>query len=154
MNHRTGKSNRGAAGWLCGLLLVSVLAGCRGNLATPLEQAESDWQTGDCAAAARGYESLLQKAGSGAQSVKLHFDLANVYYLCPHKAQRNLDRAQEHYRFVAEQSTDPALAVTSWRRVAQILADNNRRNEAIAEYENLLKRYPDTTERRSIRLEI
>jgi len=137
--------------FVCFLLLF---AGCRSNSRSPVEVAEDAWSAGDCQKAAHEYESYLQKNPKSWGTDKVHFALGNVYCLCKQPAQRDPEKGQEQYRLAAEQTSDSALAVTARQRVAEIFVDMNRKSDAIAEYENLLQRYPDTKEKRSIRLAI
>jgi predicted negative regulator of RcsB-dependent stress response len=136
---------------LCFLILCS---GCRSKLRTPVDQAEDAWLAGDCQKAASEYESYLQKNPRTSGTDKVHFALGNVYCLCKQVEQRDLAKAQEQYKLAAEQTGDNVLAVTARQRVAEIYVDMNRKSDAIAEYENLLQRYPDTAQKRSIRLAI
>lgn len=148
--------------WPSGLLsislsvffLIALITGCRSKSKQSIESAEEAWRSGDCAKAAQEYESYLAKRPPVVEAAKVNFDLANVYGLCKREDQRDLVKAQEHYKLAAQQTTDAAFAITARQRIAEIYVDTNHRYDAISEYESLLQRYPDTALRRTIRLAI
>jgi len=141
------------SGLLLAVLLILV-SGCRSKGQTGLESAEDAWREGDCQKAGTEYQAYLQKNPRASDRDRVHFALGNVYCLCKKQDLRDLEKGQQQYRLAADQTSDSALAVKARQRVAEIFVDTNRKTDAIAEYENLLQRYPDTPEKRSIRLAI
>ncbi|PYP87110.1 MAG: hypothetical protein DMF61_10715 [Blastocatellia bacterium AA13] len=141
-------STGAAALLLIALALFLVLRSSKRDVEGILNQALSDWDSGDYEAAADQYEKLLRQAPASTASTEARLQLANIYYL---KLHRNERAALLYQQFLAQSPSHPNAAVAR-ERLAEVLADLGRSYESIAEYEGLSPQ--DQAERRRIRLRI
>jgi tetratricopeptide (TPR) repeat protein len=130
---------------LCGTLLISA---CQKKKESSMSHAIEAWDAGDYQTAAEEYELFLQHYPTSEQSVEARFQLANVYYYNLKK----YEQARTHYKEFLNQSPGHANAAKARERLAEVLSEQGRSFEAIAEYENLHPQ--DDRDRRRIRLRI
>ncbi len=135
----------------CLLLFTSSLSlvSCRSRDAL-LTQAQTAWDNKDYAAATVSYEEFLKDSQPSDQTAEIHFKAANIYYL----NLKQYDKAAEHYIRLIEDYPQFASLAQSYQRLAECYAEMKKTREAIAEYEKLLIAFPDTENKRKIRLAI
>ncbi len=131
----------------CMLLTVFSFSCARPAL---LDNAQAAWDKADYAAAANFYEQFLKE---NPRSDKAEFARLRVATIC----QRDLkqyDRAIEHYiHFIEEFSKSPDI-VQARTQLGACYGLTNKHREAIGEYEGVLPKINDETERRRLRLNI
>jgi tetratricopeptide (TPR) repeat protein len=134
----------------CLLLTAHCLlfASCRSRAL--LEQAQQAWDGGDFAGAAARYEEFIKASPQHERAVDAHFNAANIYLL----NLKQYDRAAEHYIHIIEDFPKSPHVYKARQRLAECYAAQGKRREAISEYENILTFFPDTGDRRRIRLAI
>ena len=129
-------------------LLLSPL-GCRsrGNL---VSQAQTAWDQGNYEAAVNYYEEFLKEPPSPEQAATAHFEAAKIYYL----NLKQYDRAAEHYIRIVEDFPQFPRREQAFMQLAGCFELLKKPREAISEYESLLQAFPETPDRRKIRLAI
>lgn len=133
---------------LC-LALVLSLAGCRSRDSL-LTQAQAAWDRSDFQAAVTKYEEYLKNAPSPEQAANVHFEAARVYYL----NLKQYDRAAEHYIRLIEDFPQFPKREQAYHQLAECFELMKKPREAISEYESLLIAFPETSDRRKVRLAI
>lgn len=133
---------------ICFSLLV-FLSACHSRDAL-LTQAQAAWDKEDWAMTVARYEEYLKDSSPSDQVAEVHFKVANVYYL----NLKQYERAAEHYIRLLEDYPKFKDLEQVHQRLAECYVAMKKLREAISEYENLLKAYPETPVRRKIRLEI
>jgi tetratricopeptide (TPR) repeat protein len=133
--------------WLFALCLLFSGCGSRGTL---LNEAQTAWDRGDYQAAVTHYEEFLKGAPPSEQAANVHFEAAKIYYL----NLKQYDRAAEHYIRLIEDFPQFPKREQAYLQLAECFELMKKPREAISEYESLLIAFPDTPERRKIRLAI
>src|SRR5215472_2438904 len=136
-----------AAALIAGYCLL-VAGSCKYSAEKTLKAASDEWASGNYQKSAELYESYLEHAPLGEESVQARLQLANVYYLNLHR----YEDARVQYREFLSQAPSSPDAYSARERLAEVLSDLGKSYEAIAEYENLAPQ--DEAERRRIRLRI
>ena len=132
---------------LCLFLLFQLSCRSRDALLT---QAQTAWDNKDYAAATISYEQFLKDSQPSDQTAEIHFKAANIYYL----NLKQYDHAAEHYiRLIEDYPKFPSIE-QSHQRLAECYAEMKKIREAIGEYEKLLIAFPDTENKRKIRMAI
>ena len=131
------------------VLLLLGFSGCRSRDAL-LTQAQSAWDQEDWKTAVAKYEEFLKDTPPPDQAAEVHFKAGNVYYL----NLKQFDRAAEHYIRLIEDFPRFREAELVYQRLAECYTQSKRIREAISEYENLIKAFPDSPNRRKVRLQI
>ena len=129
------------------LLLLMMACRSRGNL---LGQAQTAWDQGKYDEAVKYYEEFLKEPPSPEQAASAHFEAAKIYYL----NLKQYDRAAEHYIRIVEDFPQFSQREQAFLQLAGCFELLKKPREAISEYESLLQAFPDTPERRKIRLAI
>ncbi len=131
----------------CFLLLFQLSCRSRDALLT---QAQTAWDNKDYAAATLNYEEFLKDSQPSDQTAEIHFKAANIYYL----NLKQYDHAAEHYiRLIEDYPKFPSIEQSN-QRLAECYAEMKKIREAIGEYEKLLIAFPDTENKRKIRMAI
>lgn len=135
------------------LILVALTASafmisCQHDAEPSLKRAVEAWDAKDYTLAAQEYEQYLERYPTGAESLNARFQLANVYNF----NLRRQDQAIAHYREFLRQDSANQNAYAARERLANLLGETGRLNEAITEYEILNPQEP--SERRRVRLRI
>jgi tetratricopeptide (TPR) repeat protein len=133
---------------LFSFLLVLQFA-CRSRDAI-LTQAQASWDNKDYAAATLSYEEFLKDSQPSDQTAEIHFKAANIYYL----NLKQYDHAAEHYIRLIEDYPKFLSIEPCYQRLAECYAETKKIREAISEYEKLLIAFPDTENKRKIRMAI
>ena len=132
----------------CLLTLAAFGLSCsRGAL---LDSAQAAWDRADYAAAADFYEQFLKE---NPQSDKTEFARLRAATIC----QRDLkqyNRAIQHYIHFIEEFPESPDIVQARTQLGACYSMTNKPREAIAEYEGVLPRVGDESERRRLRLDI
>jgi TolA-binding protein len=115
-----------------------------------LDQAQAAWDGGDFEGAAAHYEEFLKDNPQHERAAEVHFNAGNVYLL----NLKQYDRAAAHYIHLIEDFPKSPYVYKARLRLAECDLAQNKQREAISEYENVLKFFPDTPDRRAIRLSI
>ncbi|HEX4945930.1 MAG TPA: tetratricopeptide repeat protein [Blastocatellia bacterium] len=128
---------------------MPCLGACRsrGNL---LNQAQAAWDQGKYETAVKYYEEFLKQPPSPEQAAAAHLEAAKIYYL----NLKQYDRAAEHYIRIVEDFPQFPKREQAFLQLAECFELLKKPREAISEYESLLQAFPDTPERRKIRLAI
>ncbi len=134
---------------LVALCILLLLSGCRSKVSL-LGQAQAAWDRGDYQAATGHYEDFLKTAPSPEQAANVHFEVAKIYYL----NLKQYDRAAEHYIRLIEDFPQFPKREQAYHQLAECFELTKKPREAISEYESLLIAFPDTPDRRKIRLAI
>ncbi len=129
-------------------LLLSGL-GCRSR-GTLLNQAQAAWDRSDYQTAVTHYEEFLKGATTPEQAANVHFEVAEIYYL----NLKQYDRAAEHYIRLIEDFPRFPKREQAYHHLAECFELVKKPREAISEYESLLIAFPDSPERRNVRLAI
>ena len=129
------------------LFLSSMSCRSRGNL---VSQAQTAWEQGNYEAAVNYYEEFLKEPPSPEQAATAHFEAAKIYYL----NLKQYDRAAEHYIRIVEDFLQFPQREQAFLQLAGCFELLKKPREAIGEYESLLQAFPETPERRKIRLAI
>jgi tetratricopeptide (TPR) repeat protein len=147
------KAAQPSASHFCFLLfafcLLLSLASCRSR-GNPLTQAQAAWDQGNYEAAAKHYEEFLKEAPAPEQAATAHFEAAKIYYL----NLKQYDRAAEHYIRIVEDFPQFPKREQAFLQLAECFELLKKPREAISEYESLLQAFPQTSDRRKIRLAI
>jgi len=89
--------------------------------------------------AAKAYERLLRQNPAKAIRTKIHYQLAEIYYLYLNQQ----TRALEHYNYIVENDDDPRNQVRSLEKIADInFSFGKKHKDAIKAYGTLLKFHP------------
>ncbi len=129
------------------LLIFSASCRSRGNL---ISQAQAAWDQGNYDAAVKHYEEFLKETPSPEQAATAHFEAAKIYYL----NLKQYDRAAEHYIRIVEDFPQFPQREQAFLQLAGCFELLKKPREAISEYESLLQTFPETPDRRKIRLAI
>lgn len=129
------------------LLIFFPSCRSRGNL---MSQAQAAWDQGNYEQAIKYYEEFLQGAPAAEQAATAHFEAAKIYYL----NLKQYDRAAEHYIRIVEDFPQFPQRQQAFLQLAECFELLKKPREAISEYESLLQAFPDTSDRRKIRLAI
>ena len=129
------------------LLIFSLSCRARGTL---LNQAQAAWDRNDYPTAVTHYEEYLKDAPSPEQAAHVHFEAAKIYYL----NLKQYDRAAEHYIRLIEDFPQFPKREQAYHQLAECFELMKKPREAISEYESLLIAFPDTPERRKVRLAV
>lgn len=149
-----GKNQKSKAGVLNFCLLAFAfcllifLPACKSRAL--LDQAQQAWDSGDYEGATARYEEFLKNNPQHERAADIHFTVANIYFL----NLKQYDRAAAHYIHLIEDFPKSPLLYKARMRLAECYPAQNKRREAINEYENIIKFFPDTPDKRSIRLSI
>lgn len=115
-----------------------------------LTQAQAAWDNKDYVAATGRYEEFLKDSQPSDQTAEIHFKAANIYYL----NLKQYDHAAEHYIRLIEDYPKFSSIEQSHQRLAECYAEMKKIREAVGEYEKLLIAFPDTENKRKIRMAI
>ncbi len=129
--------------------LLIFITSCRSR-DNVLSQAQTAWDQGNYEAAVNYYEQFLKEPPSSEQAATAHFEAAKIYYL----NLKQYDRAAEHYIRIIEDFPQFPRREQAFMQLAGCFELLNKPREAISEYESLLQAFPETPERRKIRLAI
>jgi len=130
--------------------LCLLLIACNKAPRPLLQMAEAAWQSGDYPAAAHYYQEFLQKNPDDPRSARALFELGNIYLL----NLKQYANAQQSYSELLSRFPDSEFSYLARQRRAESYVEMGRTYEAIAEYENLFIAFPETDDRRRIRLTI
>jgi tetratricopeptide (TPR) repeat protein len=134
----------------CLLLTASGLLSTACRSRALLEQAQQAWDAKDYAGAAAHYEEFVKSSPQHERAPEAHFNAANIYFL----NLKRYDRAAAHYVHIIENFPASPHVYKARLRLAECYAAEGKWREAINEYENILKFFAGTGDRRRIRLEI
>lgn len=151
-----------SAAWgraLGGLFLAACLLSCAACFSRALlERAQQAYDSGAYEKAVAYYEEFLQRNPQHEQAGLAHFQAGNIYLFNLAKDNKESEKAYEkaiaHYVQVIEGAPRSPYLFQSRQRLARSYAGLSKRREAINEYENLLLAFPETEEKRRIRLDI
>jgi tetratricopeptide (TPR) repeat protein len=129
-------------------LLLMLAVSCRSRAL--LEQAQMAADQGNHTVAVEHYEKFLQENPGHEKAEFVHFQAGNICLL----SLKQYDKAATHYIQLIEASPGSPNVYLARQRLARAYTLMGKRRDAISAYENLLRAFPGTTDRRRIRLEI